>query len=956
VRVTFESDLDERRYLVYRDTATSYYLFDPVLGVRLAEKKVDVSAFLRKLLGVEPGTDVKSLFRSAIGVPQGTFTAEFLLPSAARRVAFDRLLKVEEYRDGAERLRDTVNLLRERITEVREQIATAEGQLKRYDDHRVELGQAKERAVLLNFKLLATTNQIEVKSKVVTELDVAATTLNEAQSRLSRLEIERDAVLRRVSDLTSERDAASAARKRQRIVEADYRSYLEAVERLNVLDKQRVERDALRAQRNRLELDIAGAASEHRNATEAVESAKKARETIVELAGPINDQELIETERERLREMRSQAVGERARLTSLEIELEKLRESLIQTRSKAKEAEKCQGAIEKAEQLEQDKGRLETELSQAEQAATTFAHLTRQRVSELKELERLERDASTRQAEILKLQKTSSLALELPTLHAREHEVATQLAGLKAEIARDEKFHAEVKNGLCPILSQKCLNIGEGQSLEDYFTGTFATNSTQLKDLENERKALLKKVDGAREAEKQLARVESSQKQLEIDRAQIERRKAELATIDDELASVSAGDTATLHGLRARLLAINGDLKSAREASLKFAELQPLLQRLLEIEEEGKNKREEHTAVSKAASVIGTLESEIAQLDQSLKILNDPRGRAANLKSQAESLAECQVRLQSAANTLTKLRHEAASLDDLLSGFEPLDRELELMTNLRDRTASAHREYLVSEALAKTLSARQSDLENAQTDYAKKAKDASAALEEFQRARGAYSQELHTSSRLALAAAREEAAALTAQLDVAHLRETELAAELVRLDEVRSLMHGQLRSKEKLERVREATEFIRETLKTAGPIVTESYLYNVSVEANQLFREISGEAGRTIRWSRDYEIVLEEEGYERSFANLSGGEQMAAALSIRLALLKQLSDIRIAFFDEPTTNMDAERRERLAQQIGQIEHFDQLFVISHDDTFEENVDHILHIKRDVDQNNAVGAA
>jgi len=273
-------------------------------------------------------------------------------------VAFDRLLKVEEYRDGAERLRDTVNLLRERITEVREQIATAEGQLKRYDDHRVELGQAKERAVLLSSKLLATTNQIEVKSKVVTELDDAATTLNEAQSRLSRLEIERDAVLRRVSDLTSERDAASAARKRQRVVEADYRSYLEAVERLSVLDKQRVERDALRTQRNRLELDIVGATSEHRNAIEAVESAKKARETIEELAGPISEQELIETERERLREMRSQAVGERARLTTLEIELEKLRESLIQTRSKAKEAEKCQALSKKRNSLNRIKAGL----------------------------------------------------------------------------------------------------------------------------------------------------------------------------------------------------------------------------------------------------------------------------------------------------------------------------------------------------------------------------------------------------------------------------------------------------------------------------------------------------------------------------------------------------------------------------------------------------------------------
>ena len=68
---------------------------------------------------------------------------------------------------------------------------------------------------------------------------------------------------------------------------------------------------------------------------------------------------------------------------------------------------------------------------------------------------------------------------------------------------------------------------------------------------------------------------------------------------------------------------------------------------------------------------------------------------------------------------------------------------------------------------------------------------------------------------------------------------------------------------------------------------------------------------------------------------------MAAALSVRLALLKQLTDIRIAFFDEPTTNMDAERRENFAQQIGRIAHFDQLFVISHDDTFDSYVDNVI---------------
>ena len=143
----------------------------------------------------------------------------------------------------------------------------------------------------------------------------------------------------------------------------------------------------------------------------------------------------------------------------------------------------------------------------------------------------------------------------------------------------------------------------------------------------------------------------------------------------------------------------------------------------------------------------------------------------------------------------------------------------------------------------------------------------------------------------------------------------------------------------------ETTDFIRDTLKKAGPLITESYLYNISIEANQLFARLRAMPSRALRWSRDYEIILEEEGHERPFPNLSGGEQMAAALSVRLALLKQFSDIRLAFFDEPTVNMDAERRERLAQQIGQIQHFDQLFVISHDDTFEGTVDHVIHVER-----------
>ena len=39
VRVSFESDLDQREYTVYRDTGTGYYVHDNVLKSRIADKK-----------------------------------------------------------------------------------------------------------------------------------------------------------------------------------------------------------------------------------------------------------------------------------------------------------------------------------------------------------------------------------------------------------------------------------------------------------------------------------------------------------------------------------------------------------------------------------------------------------------------------------------------------------------------------------------------------------------------------------------------------------------------------------------------------------------------------------------------------------------------------------------------------------------------------------------------------
>jgi DNA repair protein SbcC/Rad50 len=945
VRVSFVSDLDERQYTVYRDTAQGYYVFDNGLNIRIAEKKTDVSATLRQHLGIEPGTDLKGLFRSAIGVPQGSFTAEFLLAPNARKAAFDRLLKVEEYRDGAERLLDTVHLIRERMTEVRERIAGAEGQLARYD----ELVEEHEEVAARAHALLATLEELEreatARAEKVSQMDAAELRVGETQALLVRLEATSEAVSRRLDDLRRERDRAAAALERLRAAEADHLAHMEALEQLRKLEQQRGERDHLRAEDEGIARLVVEARGHLRRLEELVERAAEAVAKIAALMADIDAQEELERERERLRDLRAEALSERSRLAKLDAELTELRAQLVQTRERAKEAEKGQGAAARLAQLESERLGIETSLSQAERAATSLKHLSSQRKDAAREAERLRREIAAFEREGTALERSSAKAAHAPRLLARETELTEQLAHLRAEIARDEKFHAEVKNGLCPILSERCLNIGEDQTLEDYFKDHYATNTAQLSALEKERAQTSVAVREAREAEKFFSRLESLRAQLESARRLLTDRDEMLARLDREIALLPPAGREHLNELRAQLSGIDGELILLREAALRYAELKPLQQRLKEIEQEGKRKRDERASVAAAADAVKSLEKDIEETENRLRVLNDPRGRAHSLRAEAESEAARKAELAGAAAALRELEKQSQLLEKQLAQYSGLDARWEEARRRRDLTDRAHREYLASEALAATLPARARELEKADQEKALITREATEARRAHESATQAYNREQHGEERARLSAVTSESAATRAKLEAAQLRESALSTEIARLKEVRDRMRDEFRAREKLEGLDETTEFIRDTLKKAGPLITESYLYNISIEANQLFREITGDAGRALRWSRDYEIILEEEGHERPFQNLSGGEQMAAALSVRLALLKQLSDIRLAFFDEPTVNMDAERRERLAQQIGQIKHFDQLFVISHDDTFAESVDHIIHIER-----------
>ena len=67
---------------------------------------------------------------------------------------------------------------------------------------------------------------------------------------------------------------------------------------------------------------------------------------------------------------------------------------------------------------------------------------------------------------------------------------------------------------------------------------------------------------------------------------------------------------------------------------------------------------------------------------------------------------------------------------------------------------------------------------------------------------------------------------------------------------------------------------------------------------------------------------------------------------MRLALLREVSAIDIALFDEPTANLDDHRRDNLAERILNVKGFSQLFVISHDDIFERDTDNVVRVAKE----------
>ncbi len=814
-RVTFESGLDERQYLVHRDTKTGYYIFDPRLENRIVEKKEDVQRFLRKHLGVDPGTDLEAIYRRAIGVPQGTFTSIFLDTASGRKLAFDKLLKVEEYRTSSDKLLSTINYLKRQITNVNENIARAEGELITFDDVRRERDEIQKRCTIIESEIKNITKSIKKKGSDFERYEAQEVKIQKQVKGLERLQREIGFANTLHSQKLEQNEKANAALKIITENKKDFEKHIESKDSLRALESKRQLRETIRDELRTIENGLTAKATDHEKLADRLKEIRNAHDEIKIVEPKTHQQTQFEKELVEFRELKTKAGSAAKEHSEINKQVEILRVRFRENRKKLKEAEK-----------------------------------------------------------------EAAKAKNRPELEKQNEKIRRQLANFRAELSRDEEFQKQARDGLCPILTEKCLNLKQGQTLDGFLNSRFSELKTEIKSLKIKEK-------------------ETAQQ-----------------------------------------------LQQSRRAENTRASLPTLKRNIEEIEKDGKALSLRSEKLKARLDSAGNTDQKIKELEYKLSKLDNPKARLQYLESKIKDETETKQALAKLEQQTKILELDFEKQKKSLRPYKTLDQELEKFSKLRDETEKAHRNYVANEELAKSAPKILKELALTRKELDKLEDDLKTAEKELKKSEEKFDRKKYESKQNELKEIDKKLSEYHVELKIKREREGQLTKRLNDLKSVQERLEKEKKENDRLEEIRSATSFVRSTLKESGPRVAKNYVYHVSVEANQVFREITGNMERTLSWSEDYEILLEENGYKRPFINLSGGEQMAAAMAVRLALLTQLSDIRLAFFDEPTMNMDEERRERLAEQIERINlrgKFDQLFVISHDDTFEGYVDTVVTI-------------
>lgn len=355
---------------------------------------------------------------------------------------------------------------------------------------------------------------------------------------------------------------------------------------------------------------------------------------------------------------------------------------------------------------------------------------------------------------------------------------------------------------------------------------------------------------------------------------------------------------------------------------------------------------EEETTANRADEQLKEIQVKLAALEQQGASLNQRRKANEDQAAGLDGLQQEQKRAQ----------QQLAAQQQALQLYAHLQADLERVETQKRQHQAARDLYVANQQQAAELEPRQNQLQKFEQFLTRLQGELSELEAASRQANEDYAAEAHQQLRLQKDQLRETVGVLRQKVVGLDDDQKRLSGEIDKLKMIVAQIEANKSQVKVYAEKDELVKFLRnKVFRNVSGYLSERFREEISLRADRIYRTIA-EVDEELYWGENYQIVLRDlddgEIRQRVDDQLSGGQIMSAVVALRLALLQTIG-ARIAFFDEPTSNLDAARRENLAHAFRAIdvgreevtEHwYDQLFLISHDVAFTEVTDQIVSLE------------
>ncbi len=470
----------------------------------------------------------------------------------------------------------------------------------------------------------------------------------------------------------------------------------------------------------------------------------------------------------------------------------------------------------------------------------------------------------------------------------------------ETEIKTLKKSSKELSDKICPFLNEKCQNL-EDKEAEDYFSSKI---SIKTEDLEN----LKKNIEG--------------KTQILVEKVVFEDKRKQYFELEKSIKDLE--------------LSLKNEEINLKEIELDIKNLDMDIQKLIENQEFQNSQM---------------LREKKKELEVELRNLNLDEKRE-NLKNLLENLETEKEKILKNKNLIESNLKEIDDYskkikEDTNKNIESKKSEIKTFENKLDNLKNPYNEYLKNNVLAE-------DLENLLLKVNKNIKELYSLRADKNLLKEKVSNLEEKIKNIQIAELKEKYDTIKEELNEINKK---LGSSQEKIENYKKILEKISSQEEKqkklliefkkLENKFNKASLIRNEVGQMGRAISKYMLSGISNIASLNFNKITGRTER-IEWSNEekdkYAVYLVGQERKIAFEQLSGGEQVSVAIAIRGTMTEYFTNSKFMILDEPTNNLDTERKKLLAEYMGEIlNNLEQSIIVTHDDTFREMAEKIIEL-------------